>query len=130
MTLFTSDNNYKPVIRAYGIATVFCVIFASVYEYFSHRVYSLFMICSPLIPLFGGVVLMLLLKFVEMQKPCRLAMTVYNWSMASLTMGSIMSGVFEIYGSKSYFTPVYWIAGLSLFALSTVIYLVQMVRHK
>lgn len=72
---------------------------------------------------------MLLLKLAEAPKPCRLAMSIYNWSMASLTVGSIMIGVFDIYGSKSAFTPVYWIVGLSLFALSIVIYMVQIGKN-
>ena len=116
-------------IKAYSAVTVFCMVFAAVYEAFSHQVYSVFMLLSPMIPFAGGVVIMLLLKAAGAPKPCRLAMSVYNRSMATFTVGSMIFGVFDIYGSSPAVLPIYWGVGIVLFVSAVVIYMIQLGKN-
>lgn len=102
------------------------MIFAGIYEIFSHSVYSLPMILSFLWPLIGGVlVYTLLIKAPARWRPGTAAALLYNSGIALFTLGSIFKGVLEIYGTTNRLLAVY-IAGGSFFLLSGVLtYLLQ-----
>ena len=115
MTLSTSDNpaeakRYLAVIEAYLLAAVCCALFGAVYELFSHEVYSCFMICAFLLPLLLGAIPFFLLRMRGKPFPGRAAELVHA-GVAALTVGSILQGVLEIYGTSNPLTAVYWAAG-------------------
>ena len=117
----------KDLIR-YIVATAFCIVFSVIYEHFSHGVYSQFMLLMYLFPLIGGVLPAALHLLIPAFR-CGDQMNRSIWSCAimTLTFGSAITGVFEIYGgTASSLTGVYWIAGKSLAAFAVVRYLLQM----
>ncbi len=101
--------------------SAFCGIFSAVYEYFSHQVFSPFMVWLFAIPLLGGVLPYFCFSFAEEEKvPGRFVRNVYNSGIATLCVGSCLRGVTDIYGTSTVYEPVYWIAGGLLTAAAAV----------
>ncbi len=127
----TSDKSNKrqkarKAVVTYAGITLFCGLFSFVYEQFSHGVYSSYMICLFLFPLLGGVLPYALLGLVNnLRFPSRASMNLYNFGIATLTVGSCLKGVLDIYGTTSDYMPVYWIAGAVLIALGIVVYILS-----
>lgn len=126
MTLSISETdlnqkqNFKAV-RVYFIITLFCVIFGIIYEHFSHGVYSVFMIFMFLIPLLGGILpfaVLALMKIVPY--PDRVSFNLWNSGVATLTVGSCVKGVLDIYGTTSDFVIFYPTVGF-LFILAGIV---------
>jgi hypothetical protein len=118
--LYTSDKPVSgkrdaSVIKAYLLATVCCAIFGAVYELFSHEVWSCFMICAFAFPLLLGAIPFFLMWKHGKPFPGRTADLVHA-GVAALTVGSILQGVLEIYGTSSPLTISYWVAGGTLTA--------------
>ena len=104
-------------------ATLFCVLFGAVYEVFSHGVYSYGMIYAFVFPLVLGVLPLLLIGMRRAPDPNRFSQNVYHAGIAALTVGSIVTGVLEIYGTTNPLTLVYWILGSLLTVLGAAAYL-------
>ena len=107
--------------RTYLLAALFCAVFGAVYEIFSHEVYSFFMIYAFMIPLVLGALPIFLMglkgsTFV----PAPVSRKLYRAGIVTLTVGSIMQGVLEIYGTTNVLTAVYWIVGGSLLVGSVI----------
>lgn len=134
MTLSTLDIERKHGRTAliYLLAAIFCGVFGSVYELFSHGVYSYYMIYAFAFPLVGGVLPFLVLDlFHPKRTPSALAQGLYHAGIATLTVGSIIQGVLVIYGTTNSKTVFYWIAGAVLAAAGILVYLIQsLVRKK
>ena len=92
------------------MATVFCALFGAVYELFSHEVWSCFMICAFAFPLLLGAIPFFLMWKRGKPIPGRTPDLVHA-GVAALTVGSILQGVLEIYGTSNPLTAVYWAAG-------------------
>ena len=103
--------------------SVFCIVFSIVYEYFSHGVYSPFMIGLCLFPLILGVVPMILRRRVGLKPASLMNRTIRMWGIITLTVASCLTGVFAIYGTVSAFTIYFWIMGALLMITSIVAYL-------
>lgn len=97
----------------YLLASLATAVFGVVYEHFSHGVTSLFMVCAFLIPLLGGTAALLLHR----HTPDSTGKTLYNLGLLTLTVGSLMQGILEIYGTTNHLCRTYWIAGLALILL-------------
>lgn len=107
----------------YLIVTLFCALFGYVYERFSHEVYSPFMMYMFVIPLVLGLVPNAAIWLSQAPFPKKAADDLYNCGVSALTVGSCVTGVFEIYGTTSPYTKVYWIVGAALTLAGAVIYL-------
>ena len=106
------------------------MVFASVYEYFSHEVLSGYMLSAFVYPLMLGAGGLLAVRLLKLPAPSSFAMSLQGWSIACLTVGNIMNGVFEIYGTESGFTKWYYVAGGLIFVTSCAVYLAQIVKNK
>ena len=106
-------NAQQKLILIDLFAALFCVLFGAVYELFSHGVYSYGMLYAFVFPLVLGVLPLLLL-------------TMLRAPIATLTVGSIVSGTLEIYGTTNPLTLVYWIAGGALTVLGAAVYLISL----
>ena len=104
-------ENYNKTIIRYLIASIVCLLFALVYEYFSHGVYSIYMCSCPVFPFVGGFLGFLLLKKSGRPYPSGPSGIFYNLSIETFTLGNIVAGVFDIYGSDNPYVIIYWIAG-------------------
>ena len=108
-----SERSYAAVIRAYLLSAVLCALFGAVYELFSHEVWSCFMIGAFALPLLLGAIPFFLLRMRGKPFPGRAAELVHA-GVAALTVGSILQGALEIYGTSNPLTAVYWAAGGAL----------------
>ena len=109
MTLYTSDTKTK-----YLIASAVILICSLVYEHFSHGVYSVFMLGAFLVPLLGGAIPCLLNERSSKRIGNRSATIPQFASVATLTVGSFMQGVLEIYGTTNRLMVIYPIVGVAL----------------
>ncbi len=128
MTLFTSAT--KNTIKGYLGITAFVLVFGLIYEKFSHQVYSPFMYLAFLIPLGGGIIELLITsieKNVRRNRPT-LSRQIYRGGLAYLTVGSILQGVLEIYGTTNYLTSVYGLVGLALVGIGLAGTLISVIR--
>ena len=113
------------------IATVSCVIFAIIYESFSHGIYSNFMIFAFIIPLILGAGVSYMFYFLKFKKlPNRLENQIYNAGVETLTFGSIIEGVLQIYGTTNSKVYVYLVIGVLLLVISINSYLFRKLLTK
>ena len=96
--------------------TLFTIIFAAVYEHFSFGVYSNAMIFMFVFPLVLGVIPSLILSLKGWGSLPRL----WNDGVIAITLGSMLTGILEIYGTSSFYTPILMIAGFILLALGVL----------
>lgn len=119
MILSTSGINYRSISHKYLGFTIFCMIFSTIYELFSHQVYSNFMIFSFLIPLFMGfMVTMILNRKKIIIDP--LSFSMYHASIITFTFASIMKGILDIYGTTNNLLYIYIVIGILMLILSII----------
>ena len=111
----TENYSRKHRIVKNTIFAAFCILFAAIYEAFSHQVYSLFMIGAFLFPVLLGIVPDLIRKKIG-HTGNEIALTLQQCGIYTLTVGSIFRGILEIYGTTNSAGAVYWVAGGVLFA--------------
>lgn len=115
----------KKRLRNYVIIVFVSAVFSIVYEFFSHQVYSNFMIYIFTIPLILGVVVQLVLLMrpnLDVNNPWQ--RTAQDFAIASLMAGSALQGIVEIYGTTNQYIVFYFVVGLLLLALSFVIWVI------
>ena len=132
--MYTSDKpipekRYAYVVKAFLLATVGCAVFGAVYELFSHQVWSRFMIYAFAFPLLLGAIPFFLLRKRGKPFPGKAAELVHA-GVAALTVGSILQGVLEIYGTSNPLTIAYWAVGGALTAAGWLLtFIKQAVRE-
>ena len=128
--MYISDIKLKTAF-IYLLASLFCVLFGAVYEYYSHDVYSYYMIYAFVFPLAAGV-LPFVLMFLSGHKriPSRLTLNLYHSGIATLSVGSIMTGVMEIYGTTNDILQIYWIVGFGFIGISLLNYVIGLFKRK
>ena len=102
----------------YLLISIFCALFGAIYELFSHDVYSFYMIYAFAFPLMGGTLPYLLRCLCRKHLIFQGGISVFwHAAVATLTIGGIIQGVLEIYGTTNQFTIVYWYAAAILLLL-------------
>lgn len=110
-------------------ATLFCALFGAVYEIFSHGVYSYGMIYAFAFPLILGVIPFSILAMLQKKTHLTGIMPgIYHAGVAILTVGSIVCGILEIYGTTNRLMFIYWLAGAALILVSVVTYLFSTIK--
>ena len=112
----------------YLAVSAFCAVFGAVYEHFSHNVYSAYMVFAFAFPLVGGALPFLILRALRVKRiaaPERL----YHSGIAALTVGSIINGILEIYGTTNALSVVYWYAGAALCFLGIALFVLRILRN-
>lgn len=124
MTLSTSDIKRMKKMTGIGFVYLlisrFCILFGAVYEYFSHEVYSYFMLYAFVFPLVDGAFPFFAMTFSSMLIPNRVSQNLYHSGIAALTTGFLFEGALEIYGTTNRLVSVYWILGI-LFVLAAIL---------
>lgn len=111
----------------YLLFTIFCAIFGCVYELFSHEVYSMFMMDAFFIPLIGGVLPFLCMTVgKKIRYPKTISRTLYGFGIVTLTIGSIIKGVLDIYGTTNSLCRMYVYAGAVLVIVAVVLYFIDL----
>lgn len=122
--MFTSgmELDRRAVCRAakhYGIAAFICMVFGLIYERFSFGVYSPFMLGAFVIPLLLGVLPGLIaLKRRGPIWASEAGLSFWRAGVMTLTAGSVVRGVLDIYGTESALLAAYPVLGAALLALS------------
>ena len=128
MSTSDSRSSYHPFRVAVGYLAVaaFTALFGLIYEHYSHEVESVFMQLAFLIPLFAGPLPACLLRLLGTRfYPGTGSRSVYRWSVSVFTLGSLLKGVFDIYGTASIFPYWYAIAGCVFAIVSVAIYMIE-----
>ncbi len=102
-------------------ATALTALFGGVYEVFSHGVWSAWMVYAFAFPLALDALPFGWLALRRRPLPRRWVCRLHHSGVAALTVGSIMEGVFAIYGTTSRLTVVYWIVGGALLVLAQTV---------
>ena len=129
--MYTSDTDRRlnAGIR-YLIAAVVVAAAGWLYELFSHGVYSKYMIYAFMVPLVCGA----LPNFLTARRNARgnkktassgTASMLQLTAVATLTAGSLIKGVLDIYGTTNRLTAVYPVIGLGLAIAAIVTYIWQ-----
>ena len=133
MTLFTSEDKMSQKAQnttlIYICVSMFCALFGGVYEYFGHGVISFHMIYAFAFPLVLGALFFTIVgKSSTLPYPCRISASCLHLSVATTTVGSIVQGVLDIYGTTNRLSVIYIVACIILFALSIVSYILQITK--
>ena len=130
MILFTSDikKTYFTTMIIYAIASLLCVIFNAVYYQFSHEVSSIYMSLAFLYPLVMGVVVYVVLFFINWFD--KVSYNAYNAGVATITMGSILLGVNQIAGADTIYYRYFFIVAFTLFGVSVIWPVVKLINNR
>ncbi len=126
--MFTSDTEKRAALPlktalVYLGVSLFCALFGGVYEAFSHGVYSYCMLYAFAFPLVLGTAPYLLLSYRRVRIRSAAAQSIWHAGVATLTVGSIVNGALQIYGTTNPLTAVYWILGGAMLLLASVLVL-------
>ena len=115
----------------YLIMSIFFLLFALIYEVFSHGVFSSYMMCAFLIPLLMGTFIYGMIYYTKTNRYLsNSALIFYNTSILTFTLGSIMKGVLDIYGTTNQMIGVYSKLGISLIIISMIINIIYNIKEK
>ena len=128
--MFTSDKLLKRHLFYNLAGAAFLAVFGAVYEVFSHGVYSYCMLYAFAFPLVLGVLPLYLVGTRPAPLPKRVCLGLYHAGIATLTVGSLILGALEIYGTTSPLIVVYWIAGAALTLLGGLLFFTRLIREQ
>lgn len=131
--MFTSEKISKNVMRTLFIyigITLFVVLFSTIYEINSHKVYSADMVFAFIYPLIFGVGMYTLLRFIPIARvPGIIPATIYNFGVALLTVRSIFIGVLKIYGTTNRaMVVIYTVLALTFIIIGFGLYLFIIIK--
>ena len=131
--MFTSEKISKNVMRTLFIyigITLFVVLFSTIYEINSHKVYSADMVFAFIYPLIFGVGMYTLLRFIPIARvPGIIPATIYNFGVAMLTVRSIFIGVLKIYGTTNRaMVAIYTVLALTFIIIGFGLYLFIIIK--
>ena len=112
------------VCKIYLIAFALCAVFATVYEIFARGVISYWMIGMPLFPLILGALPFFVLNRKGVQAPDWSVQT-WNCGVITLTVGSLLNGIFEIFGTYLDQFLVFMVCGIALLICGLTIFIIK-----
>ena len=112
-----TERRSSPTRRA--VTNNITLVTGTMYEFFSHQVYSTFMYLLFMIPLILGVMPNLVAKmtgktFIESED----AQAAYKMDVLTFIFGSFLKGVFDIYGISSVYPTFYLPVGVLLLVVA------------
>lgn len=126
----TSVKASAKTALVYLLVTIGVALFGAVYEWFSHGIYSYYMLYAFGFPLLLGALPFTLLALWERYPNFPLARKLYHAGVATATVGSIFEGILAIYGTSSVYLWVYVIAAAVLFAAAPIAALISRFQSK
>ena len=111
--MFTSERNLLNHLTTMLMVSIFFGLFGAAYELFSHQVYSYFMIYAFALPLvLGALPWALALRYGKRVRAGVPAL--WDAAVLTLTVGSVLRGVLDIYGTTSRLLMAYPVAAAVL----------------
>lgn len=111
--------------RRYLLASIMLAAAGAVYEVFSHGVYSYYMIYAFMIPLVLGCLPYLADSRGFFKTAGPLAEGLLMAAIVTLSAGSVIKGILEIYGTTNRLTIVYVAASMPLLLISIIIGIIK-----
>ena len=124
LVISSTSNNARQRFFICLYVAIGCGIFSATYEHFSHGVYSSFMVWLFATPLVLGALpnLIMWLRKSPLTKGYWWP-TLHAYAIATLTIGSALQGIVEIYGTTSPYIIYFFIVGLlGQFASATLFF--------
>ena len=122
----------KRIMLIYLFISAFCLLIFLVYNIFSHGVLSFFMTFLFIWPLVFGFLPAFFLYIIMKKKPfilrSRIPARLYRSGVASITMASLLQGIFEIAGTDSIYTVLLFSVGIGFLGAGGITYLFQLIR--
>lgn len=110
---------YKKYVVIYTVFTIFLALFGLIYSIFDRGITSFYMKYNFIYCLiFGVIVYCLLYKFVKFYNSK--INKLYNLSIFTVSIGSILKGIFDISGIDSRYPKYYFLVALTLFIIAFV----------
>ncbi len=134
--MYTSDTDQNTrraskTALVYLLISLFCILFGAVYELYSHGVYSYYMLYAFVFPLAGGTLPFSILNLMRGRiYPNAPARNLYHSGIAALTVGSIIRGVLDIYGTTNALTVWYWRAGFILLTAGILLFITNLLKRE
>lgn len=120
-----SGKEIEKLVLTYLIITLVCAGFGAVYEFFSHGVYSYYMLYAFMIPFLGGTVYFYCILYFRSKIPRCIARRFQHFGLLTVTVGCMVCGILEIYGTTNYLVNIYFIVGGMFLVIGNFIYLLQ-----
>lgn len=120
-----SEKEIEKLVLTYLIITLVCAGFGAVYEFFSHGVYSYYMLYAFMIPFLGGTVYFYCILYFRSKIPRCIARRFQHFGLLTVTVGCMVCGILEIYGTTNYLVNIYFIVGGMFLVIGNFIYLLQ-----
>jgi predicted membrane channel-forming protein YqfA (hemolysin III family) len=122
--LYTLDRKQeKRQLIIYLGVTIFALVFGYIYELFSHNVYSphmALMFLYPGILGLGPTIIIYICKGIK--RPDDMVRILFHCGVLTLTVGSMVNGILQIYGTTSKLVPIYYIIGIILILSGVIRY--------
>ena len=126
--MILSILDIKRTIIKYIFFTIFILVFGQIYEHFSFGVISNYMIYAFLIPLILGLLINTIIYFTKIV-PSKTGSCLYNNGIITLTVGSILRGVLDIYGTTNMYLKIYLYAGVLLIIAGIIFYIINIIKN-
>ena len=123
------EKRYKKA-GIYLIASIVLALAGAVYEHFSHGVYSGYMIYAFMIPLVLGCATYLTKASRVIEAGGQAAELLFAGAVTTLSIGSVLQGVLEIYGTTNHLIAFYPVVGIFLLAATLTICAINMTFKK
>lgn len=120
-----SEKEIEKLVLTYLIITLVCAGFGAFYEFFSHGVYSYYMLYAFMIPFLGGTVYFYCILYFRSKIPRCIARRFQHFGLLTVTVGCMVCGILEIYGTTNYLVNIYFIVGGMFLVIGNFIYLLQ-----
>ena len=131
MTLFTLEHRDRKRLIRYGEVTILCFVIFIIYNIFSHGVYSNYMTLLFAWPLILGFVPSLLIALIpRLSEPSDLTKALYHSGLASVTVSSLLRGIFEIAGTSSIYQMPLMYVGIALMLAGVVVYIYNIFKTR
>ena len=121
--MILSILDIKKQIIKYLIFTIFCLVLGIIYEHFSHNVFSIYMSFAFIIPFFGLLVNSFIYKFKI--KTDIYSNKFFNYGIITFTVGSLLKGALDIYGTTNKLLYLYIVFGLFFIVISLITRIVK-----
>jgi hypothetical protein len=123
----SNKKQLRKIVRVYLISAAVAIVVDKVYGIFGHGVDSAAMTWMFLYPLLGGVLFYFLIERIVPNivkfAGFRVFLNVHNSGIATLTLASLLKGIFEIAGTNSPYLLYYYMLGGGFIAVGLIIML-------
>ena len=111
-----SKKWFRKTALIYALLTIFFFAFSRIYESFSFGETSSHMHYLFVIPLVGGILLLLFMKIIP--NLSRLSLNLWNSAVATMTAGMLLRGIVNLSGRSTTLDMPYWYVGVAFVALA------------